>query len=55
MALYEIKIYKNPASLITTWLKGESLKEAYEYGIKIGTDTFGDKPDSIIVNEDKPN
>jgi len=54
MSLFKIHIYKLPASTVTIWKEKATAKGAYEYGIELGTEIFGNPPASVVIEEEKP-
>lgn len=54
MTLYKVHIYKLPASTVTVWKEKATAKGAYDYGIELGTEIFGESPAAVSIEEEKP-
>jgi hypothetical protein len=54
MALYKIEVHKKPANFVTFWKDRNNAKAAYDYAIEEGTTIFGQAPDGVNVQEEKP-
>jgi hypothetical protein len=53
VVMFKVTVYRNPGDSISVWVKTDSPKEAFEFGVKVAIDVFGVPPNSVSVAEEK--